>query len=109
MQQAPLLDGLSFDAIALEQDRLSAAEVDVGRGEIAEALVVAAMVVVLDEGRNPAFEIARQVVVFQQDAVLQRLMPVDLPPESGGVRSERHAAAGMATTSMPALASAGVR
>ncbi len=34
---------------------------------------------------------------------------VDLPPESGGVRSERHAALSMAIPSMPALASAGVR
>jgi hypothetical protein len=34
---------------------------------------------------------------------------VDLPPESGGVGSERHAAASMVIPSMLALASAGVR
>ena len=34
---------------------------------------------------------------------------VDFPPGSGGVRSERHAAARMAMPSMPARASAGVR
>ena len=34
---------------------------------------------------------------------------LDLPPTSGGMRSERHAAACMAIPSMPARASAGVR
>jgi hypothetical protein len=34
---------------------------------------------------------------------------VDFPPRSGGMRSERHAAARMLIPSMPALASAGVR
>ena len=33
-------------------------EVDLSRSEIAEALVIASMVVVLDEGRDLAFEIA---------------------------------------------------
>jgi hypothetical protein len=33
------------------------------------------MVVVLDEGGDLAFEIARQVVVLKQDAILERLMP----------------------------------
>jgi SRSO17 transposase len=36
-------------------------------------------------------------------------LQLDLLPESGGVRSERHAAAGMTIASMSALASAGVR
>jgi len=34
---------------------------------------------------------------------------VDFPPESGGMGSERHAAASMVTPSMPARASTGVR
>jgi hypothetical protein len=34
---------------------------------------------------------------------------VDFPPESGGTRSERHAASSMVIPSMLALASAGVR
>ncbi len=33
------------------------------------------MVVVIDELADAGFKIARQVVVFQQDAVLERLMP----------------------------------
>src|SRR5215213_6808411 len=75
MLQVVMGDNLAFDPFAFEENGLAAPDVDVGRGEIAEALMVAAMIVVLDEGRDLAFEIAGQVVVFQQDAVLQRLMP----------------------------------
>ena len=49
--------------------------VDVGRGEIVDALVVAAVVVVVDEGRDLGFEIAGQEVIFQQDAVFECLVP----------------------------------
>ena len=51
VQQAASLDGLPLDAFALEEDPLPPAEVNVRRGEIAQALVHAAVVVVLDEGR----------------------------------------------------------
>jgi hypothetical protein len=37
--------------------------------------VVAAMIVVLDEGLDLGFEVARQEVVLQEDAVFQRLVP----------------------------------
>jgi hypothetical protein len=37
--------------------------------------VVAAVVAALDEGRDPGLEVAWQVVVLEQDAVLQRLVP----------------------------------
>jgi hypothetical protein len=40
-----------------------------------EALVVALVVVVTDERIDLRFEVSRQEVVFQQDAVLQRLVP----------------------------------
>lgn len=40
-----------------------------------QALVIAPVVVVLDEGVDLLPEIARQVVVFQQDTVLQGLVP----------------------------------
>ena len=75
MLQATIGDCLSFDPFAFEEDGLSAAEVDVSRSEIAEALVIAGMVVMRHEGRDLAFEIAGQVVVLKQDAVLERLMP----------------------------------
>ena len=47
-----------FDPFAFEEDGLGPAEVNVSRSEIAEALVIASMVVVFDEGRDLAFEIA---------------------------------------------------
>jgi hypothetical protein len=71
-------DGLrwsGFDPFAFEEDGLGPPEVDVSRSEIAQALVIAGMVVVLDEGRDLAFEIAGQVVMLKQDSVLERLMP----------------------------------
>jgi hypothetical protein len=34
------LDGLSFDPFSFKQDGLAASEVDVGRGEISDALMV---------------------------------------------------------------------
>jgi hypothetical protein len=58
-----------------EEDGLSASEVDVSRGKIVEALVIAGMVVMRHEGGDLAFEIAGQVVVLKQDAVLELLMP----------------------------------
>lgn len=73
--QATLSDGVSFDPFAFEQDGLAAPEVDVSRGEIVEALVVSAMVVMVDEGRDLGFEVFPEEVVFEQDAVLQRLVP----------------------------------
>ena len=41
MVQAAVLDGLQFDAPPFSQDGFTAAEVDVSRGEVADALVVA--------------------------------------------------------------------
>ena len=73
--QAALSDSVSFDPFTFEQDGLAASEVDVGRSEIVEALVVSAMIVVLDEGRDLGFEVFLEEVVFQEDAVLQRLVP----------------------------------
>ena len=73
--QAALSDGFSFDPFTFEQDCLAAPEVDVGRGEIVEALVVSAMIVMLLEGCDLGFEVFLEEVVFEQDAVLQRLVP----------------------------------
>src|SRR5271157_2857884 len=75
MLQATVCDCLALDPFAFEEDGLSASEVDVSWGKIVEALVIAGMVVMRHEGRDLAFEIAGQVVVLKQDAVLERLMP----------------------------------
>jgi hypothetical protein len=56
--QATILDCGSVDPFSFEQDGLSAAEVDVGRCEIVRALLITAMVVVIDERVDPGFEVA---------------------------------------------------
>ena len=73
--QAPMFDGFSFDPVTLGEDGGTASEVDIGGGQIVEALVVSAVVVVINERLDLRFEVARQVVVFQQDSVLQGLVP----------------------------------
>ena len=82
-----MLDGLAFDALPVGEDVFGAAEVGVRRGHVAQALVIAAMVVVLDEGADLCLEIAWQEVILQQDPVLQGLMPaLDLPLGLGMIR-----------------------
>ena len=75
MLQSAKFDGVAFDPFAFEQDGLAAPEVDVGRGQIADAFVVSTMVVMIDECRDLRFEVFREVVVFEQDAIFQRLVP----------------------------------
>ena len=90
MVQSSELDGLSFDPFTLQQDCLASSEVDIGRCQVAQALVVALVIVVLDEAIDVGFEVARQVVVLKQDAVLERLMPaLDLSLRLRGGRARR--------------------
>ena len=70
-----MVDSPSLDPFSLQQDGVAAPEVDVGRGEVVEALVVSPMIVVFDEAGDPGFEVAQQEVVLQQNAVLRRLVP----------------------------------
>ena len=56
--QAAGSNGLSLDPFSFGHDGWAASEVDVGRGEIIDALVVAAVVVVIDKGRDLGFEVA---------------------------------------------------
>ena len=49
MKQAARFDGLLFDPFSLFQNGLSAPEVDIGGRKVLQALVVAPVVVVLDE------------------------------------------------------------
>jgi hypothetical protein len=72
MLRATVCDCPALDPFAFEEDGLSAPEVDVSRGKIVEALVIAGMVVMRHEGGDLAFEIAGQVVVLKQDGVLDR-------------------------------------
>ena len=70
VMQALGLDSLSFDPFSLFQDGLSPSEVDIGRGQIIDALVIAVGVVVIHEGFNAGLKISGEEVVFQQDVVV---------------------------------------
>ena len=70
-----MLDRLPLDPLAFLQDGLVAPEVHVCGREIAQALVIAVVVVVLDDGVELGLEVARQEVVLEQDPVLQGLVP----------------------------------
>ena len=69
MKQASRFDGLPFDPFPLFQDGLAATEVDIGRGEVLHALVIAPVVVMIDKGIDLLPNVAGQVIIFQQDAV----------------------------------------
>ena len=75
MLQAAISDCVSFDPFSFQQDGLGASKVDVSRDEIAQALVIAEMVVVIDKCVDLGLEVAGQIIVLKQDAVLERLMP----------------------------------
>ena len=75
MLQAPIFDGLSFYPFALLDDGLRPAEVGIGRRDVVQALMIALMVVMLDERFDLLLKVAWQEVVFQKDAVFERLVP----------------------------------
>ncbi|MBB3359548.1 hypothetical protein FHT60_003563 [Novosphingobium sp. BK486] len=60
-----MFDGLLLNGGALGMDLLIAGEVGVGGHHIAQTLVIALVVVVLDEGFDLGFKVAGQIVVFQ--------------------------------------------
>ena len=72
MQAASLFDGLSFDGFPSFEYVQSSAEVDVSRRQVVQALVVSAIVVVVDELADAVFELTWQIVVLQQDPVFHR-------------------------------------
>jgi hypothetical protein len=73
--QSSLFDGVAFDSFSFQEDGLASAEVDVGRRDVSWAFVIASVIVVLGEARDLGFEITGQVVVLEQNAVLERLVP----------------------------------
>lgn len=70
MQAPSLFDGFPFDAFPPLEKGRSSSEVNVDRRQVVQALVIAPIVVVLDELADAQLELARQVIVLQQDAVL---------------------------------------
>ncbi len=70
MQQAAFGDCLSFDPFPFDQNGLAPPDVDVGGRQVADALVISQVIVVSDESLDLSFEIARQVMVLEQDTRL---------------------------------------
>lgn len=62
MKQASRFDGLSFDPFSLFQDGVTPPEVDIGWGQVLQALVITMMVIVVDKGVDLLPEITGQVV-----------------------------------------------
>ncbi len=75
MKQTSCFDGLSFDPFSLFLNDLTALEEDVVWSEFLQALVIASVVVMIDEGVDLLPGLTGQIVVIQQDAVLERLVP----------------------------------
>ena len=70
-----MFDGLFFDPFSLFHDGGCSAEVGVCRRYVAQAFVIALVVVMLHERFDLGLQVLWQEVVFQQDAVLQGLVP----------------------------------
>ena len=75
MLQPSLSDCLLLDLLSHLQDLRAATVIDVGGPEVVQALVIALVVVMVDEGADLALQITGQIVVFQENPVLHRLMP----------------------------------
>jgi hypothetical protein len=60
--QAPVFEGLSFDALALVKDLPASAEVDTPRGQVLWALVISVVIIMLNEVPYLGFEIAGWIV-----------------------------------------------
>jgi len=67
MHQAAVLEGSALDALALQQDGLAPAEIDISRDQVVQAFLVALEIIVLDECPDTGVKRAWQVVIFQQD------------------------------------------
>lgn len=75
VEQATVLDCQLLDFLPPFDDGSVASEVDIGGCQVADAFVISAVVVEIDDGVNLAFKMTRQVIILQQDAVFQRLVP----------------------------------
>ena len=72
VQQAAIGNCLAFDPFPFDQNGLASSEVDIGGRQVADALMIAQVIVIGDEGLDLGFEIAWEVIVFEQDTVLER-------------------------------------
>ena len=73
--QASMFDGLSLDPFSSMDDGRGSAEVSISGRYVFQALVVAPVVIVLDERLDLLLQVTGQEVVLQEDAILQGLVP----------------------------------
>ena len=73
--QLAFSDCLFLDLLSNLQDFRAASVIDICGCQVGETLVVTVVVVVIDKGTDLLYQVTRQLVVFQQDAVLHCLMP----------------------------------
>jgi len=76
MHQAAVLEGSALDALALQQDGLAPAEIDISRDQVVQAFLVALEVIVPDECPDTGAKRAWQVVIFQQDSLRAEVFAV---------------------------------
>jgi len=70
VKQAPRFDGLPFDPFSLFQNGFAPSEVDIGRGEVLQALVVAPVVVMIDKGVDLLSDTTRKPIPLRSKALL---------------------------------------
>ena len=58
MLQAPVFEGLSFDAPTFLEDLPASSKVDIRRGQVLQALVISMVIIMLNEAAYLGFEIA---------------------------------------------------
>lgn len=80
VQQLAFSDCLLLDLLSLLEDFGAAVDVDVGRRQVGQALVVTVVVVLIDEGTDLPFQVAGQEVVWK--ARLQPEFAVDYRAEN---------------------------
>lgn len=64
VEQASLPDSVVFGGLSFEQDGLCLAEVDIGGCQGVQTFVAALMIVVVDEGVGPRFELTFGVSAY---------------------------------------------
>ena len=72
--QASKFDGLSLDPFSSLDDGCGSAEVSNGGRYIFQALVIAPMIIVLNERLDLLLQVTGQEVILQKDAVFERLV-----------------------------------
>jgi hypothetical protein len=79
MPQATHCDGCALDHLALDQDCLISAEIDIGRAEFVDALVNALAIMKCQENSHLSFDLSGQVAVGVHQQAFNRLVPRVLP------------------------------